>query len=431
MSDITEPEYAAAVGAIGATGAFAAAGSAGAAATSPAAGPVGATGAAGPVGLAGAVAGIASPGALYRATPVPAPAVLQATAQLCVPGARRIAPLVPASPEDAVEPCRALPAQAFEPCGTADALALCRALDRPLEALSSLIEVVASHPHQSEGLRALLERVGSQAASLYALVQRALADGAAAPAAATTPAVPAATTLASAAVVATSSSAACATPAQMAASPPAHGPALGSASTPTRDVGQRAALRKLTARECEVLVLVADGLATADIAHRLGITSATVRSHVQNILTRLGVCNRRQAAALLTGRLPPPAKARLRAARRAPEMPRVSAEPDADPSRPQQIRLAAAAPVQQNTSTRRSACGSAASTSTVTRLTSREVQVLRCLAAGLGRSEIAERLYVSPHTARTHIQRVLAKLGVHSALGAMAVARDVGLAPAT
>jgi DNA-binding CsgD family transcriptional regulator len=58
------------------------------------------------------------------------------------------------------------------------------------------------------------------------------------------------------------------------------------------------------------------------------------------------------------------------------------------------------------------------------------MQVLRCLAAGLGRSEIAERLYVSPHTARTHIQRVLAKLGVHSALGAMAVAREVGLAPA-
>ena len=62
-------------------------------------------------------------------------------------------------------------------------------------------------------------------------------------------------------------------------------------------------------------------------------------------------------------------------------------------------------------------------------LTRRETQVLRALAGGMERKEIADRLYVSPHTVRTHIQRVLAKLGVHSVIGAMAVARRAGLSP--
>lgn len=57
------------------------------------------------------------------------------------------------------------------------------------------------------------------------------------------------------------------------------------------------------------------------------------------------------------------------------------------------------------------------------------MQVLRCLAAGLGRAEIAERLFVSPHTARTHIQRLMAKLDVHSIVGAMALARKAGVIP--
>jgi DNA-binding CsgD family transcriptional regulator len=37
---------------------------------------------------------------------------------------------------------------------------------------------------------------------------------------------------------------------------------------------------------------------------------------------------------------------------------------------------------------------------------------------------------MSPHTARTHIQRILAKLDVHSALAAMALARNAGLTSA-
>ncbi|MDB1087256.1 response regulator transcription factor [Streptomyces sp. ACA25] len=63
-------------------------------------------------------------------------------------------------------------------------------------------------------------------------------------------------------------------------------------------------------------------------------------------------------------------------------------------------------------------------------LTPRELEVLRCMLAGLGRKEVAERLYLSPHTVRTHIQNLLGKLGVHSTLAAVALARRAGLQPA-
>ncbi|GAA1250148.1 response regulator transcription factor [Kitasatospora nipponensis] len=63
-------------------------------------------------------------------------------------------------------------------------------------------------------------------------------------------------------------------------------------------------------------------------------------------------------------------------------------------------------------------------------LTPREKQVLRCMVAGLGRQAVAERLYLSPHTVRTHMQNVLGKLGVHSTLAAVALARRAGVGPA-
>ncbi|GAA2825897.1 response regulator transcription factor [Kitasatospora paracochleata] len=65
----------------------------------------------------------------------------------------------------------------------------------------------------------------------------------------------------------------------------------------------------------------------------------------------------------------------------------------------------------------------------VAALTPREEEVLRCMVAGLGRQAVAERLYLSPHTVRTHMQNVLGKLGVHSTLAAVAVARRAGITP--
>lgn len=60
-------------------------------------------------------------------------------------------------------------------------------------------------------------------------------------------------------------------------------------------------------------------------------------------------------------------------------------------------------------------------------LTSRERQVLACLVDGLSRTEIGELLHVSPNTVRTHVQSILHKLKVHSALAAVAIARRAGM----
>lgn len=56
-------------------------------------------------------------------------------------------------------------------------------------------------------------------------------------------------------------------------------------------------------------------------------------------------------------------------------------------------------------------------------LTRRERQVLDCLADGAGRSEVAERLYISVNTVRTHMQNIMTKLGVHSTLEAIVMVR--------
>jgi DNA-binding NarL/FixJ family response regulator len=54
----------------------------------------------------------------------------------------------------------------------------------------------------------------------------------------------------------------------------------------------------LTVRELEVLDLLAAGLPTGTIAQRLGLTSKTVNNHVSNILAKLHVADRTQAAML-------------------------------------------------------------------------------------------------------------------------------------
>ncbi|HEX6220014.1 MAG TPA: helix-turn-helix transcriptional regulator, partial [Acidimicrobiia bacterium] len=47
-------------------------------------------------------------------------------------------------------------------------------------------------------------------------------------------------------------------------------------------------------------------------------------------------------------------------------------------------------------------------------LTPREKEVFRLAARGARKEEIGETLFISPATARTHLQRVYEKLGIHS-----------------
>jgi DNA-binding NarL/FixJ family response regulator len=59
-----------------------------------------------------------------------------------------------------------------------------------------------------------------------------------------------------------------------------------------------AALAALTPRERDVLAAVADGLSNRAIGERLGITERTARTHVSNLLAKLGLSSRTQAALL-------------------------------------------------------------------------------------------------------------------------------------
>jgi DNA-binding NarL/FixJ family response regulator len=66
---------------------------------------------------------------------------------------------------------------------------------------------------------------------------------------------------------------------------------------------------------------------------------------------------------------------------------------------------------------------------TLGRLTPREREVLVALAEGLDNQTIAERLFISPDTARAHVVKVLAKLGVESRLQAAIFAIRHGIGP--
>lgn len=64
-----------------------------------------------------------------------------------------------------------------------------------------------------------------------------------------------------------------------------------------QDAAIRARTDRLTPRQIEILQLMADGLSPDEIAEALGISRHTLRTHTQNILTKLGVHSKLQALA--------------------------------------------------------------------------------------------------------------------------------------
>lgn len=61
-------------------------------------------------------------------------------------------------------------------------------------------------------------------------------------------------------------------------------------------------------------------------------------------------------------------------------------------------------------------------------LTDRECEVLRLVSAGMSNGEIADHLYISPATAKTHVAHLLTKLGARDRVQLVIIAYQVGLA---
>ncbi len=71
-------------------------------------------------------------------------------------------------------------------------------------------------------------------------------------------------------------------------------------STQSNATAPRHPVDELTRQERVVLAMLEEGLSTAEIVRRMGIGTSTVRSHIQAILTKLGVHSRVQAVAMVS-----------------------------------------------------------------------------------------------------------------------------------
>jgi DNA-binding CsgD family transcriptional regulator len=125
-----------------------------------------------------------------------------------------------------------------------------------------------------------------------------------------------------------------------------------------------------------VLRRITAGQGTRKMAAEMNVTTETLRTYVKNVLAKLGAHSRLEAAALASKlALPGPAEP-------------VGGYP------------------------------------MLATLTPREREILTHLTEGSGQREVARQLHMSLKTVNTHLHNLRSKLGVHSTLEAVAVARS-------
>ena len=76
---------------------------------------------------------------------------------------------------------------------------------------------------------------------------------------------------------------------------PSSRPAAASTKAPVQMDRMRAPQASMSARELQVLELVAEGCSNSDIAAELFVSDTTVKSHLAHIFTKLGVSSRTAA----------------------------------------------------------------------------------------------------------------------------------------
>ena len=70
-----------------------------------------------------------------------------------------------------------------------------------------------------------------------------------------------------------------------------------------------------------------------------------------------------------------------------------------------------------------------AAATAVSRLSAREIEVLRLMARGANNHEIAHTLHVSERTVKSHVGTIFSKMGVRDRAGAIVLAFESGIAP--
>ena len=76
------------------------------------------------------------------------------------------------------------------------------------------------------------------------------------------------------------------------------GSLLAASEPPSAPTGEHARQAQLSDREVEVIDLIANGFTNGEIGERLFLSEETVKSHLRNILAKLGARNRAHAVAL-------------------------------------------------------------------------------------------------------------------------------------